>query len=238
MEANLAEGKPVMEPRPKLFRPGSHSGGGGRRNVFEEALGKIPDKDTEAIEEIPGMRVIDLHPLVESYNNVFNKVDQTFTVAPKTFKAPSNSGSSSDEDEPAPSESEEAPEETTEDTPLQQKKWTQTPPPKPRPSNARLPQQPAGDLAKAREVAEKFKPKQPSRLREVAAMSPLQLQDQENRAAFLRFMDTCFEGFDPEVLEVLNAISDTDIKETIIPEEIRPTAIRSSVEREVDSLFQ
>jgi hypothetical protein len=64
--------------------------------------------------------------------------------------------------------------------PLPSKQWQQTPPPKPRPSNAQLPQQQttAADVAKAN--ANKFQPKKPSGLRNVIHMSPLQIE-QENR---------------------------------------------------------
>jgi hypothetical protein len=62
---------------------------------------------------------------------------------------------------------------------LQQKQWNQTPPPKPRPSNAQLPQPTAAELALAN--ANKYQPKKPSGLRNVTQMSPLQLE-QENRA--------------------------------------------------------
>lgn len=125
-------------------------------------------------------------------------------------------------------------------TPLQQKKWTQTPPPKPRPSNATLPQPSAAEI-KAREAAERHKPKNPSRLREVTQMSPLQIQEQEqeNRTDWLNGLDTTFEDFDPMVIDYVYSIPDDQLAETIIPEEVRFAVLgrRSSVEMAVDSYF-
>jgi hypothetical protein len=70
---------------------------------------------------------------------------------------------------------------------LQEKQWTQTPPPKPRPGNAQLPHLApplsAAELAKAK--AEKHKPREPSNLRHVTQMSPMQMdkENKENKSA-------------------------------------------------------
>lgn len=122
-----------------------------------------------------------------------------------TFRCPSPSDSDSDDEEE--DEEEETPKvrptsyschnatsmltelQTTSDadSALQQKQWDQTPPPKPRPGNAQLPQPqltPAR-TALAAALASTNKPRPllhgPSNLRNVTQMSPLQQADQENR---------------------------------------------------------
>jgi hypothetical protein len=83
---------------------------------------------------------------------------------------------------------------------LQQKQWSQTPPPKtPRPGNAELPQQSAADLLKAK--AQQHQPKISSKLREVMVMSspPVNVNvqmDIEN-----------WEGiFDPRVIKAVDNV--------------------------------
>jgi hypothetical protein len=83
---------------------------------------------------------------------------------------------------------------------LQQKQWSQTPPPKtPRPGNAELPQQSVADLLKAK--AQQHQPKISSKLREVMVMSspPVNVNvqmDIEN-----------WEGiFDPRVIKAVDNV--------------------------------
>ncbi len=127
---------------------------------------------------------------------------------------------------------------------LQPKTWTQTPPPKPKPSNAQLPQvsiQPtAADLAKAR--YEKFKPARPSGLRNVTQMSPLHVEQgsgisrellpagvsapgvdgvlEENRdpAQYGFKSDLLQNGFCIEVIEEMERFRDDEIIETRLPD--------------------
>jgi len=149
---------------------------------------------------------------------------------------------------------------------LQQKQWTQTPPPKPRPVNAQLPQQvtqqsvsdavklqaqpSAIELAKAR--AEKFKPAKSSGLRNVTQMSPLQV-DQENRisqsqgqyadehqerARLIAYFSQRITGFSQEVLDAVYAIPEEEIIATEIPAHLwAPMPRKSEVEKEVDRYF-
>jgi hypothetical protein len=105
-------------------------------------------------------------------------------------------------------------------TPLQPSTWTQTPPPKPKPSNAQLPQilaQPsAAELAKAK--AEKYKPVVPSKLSQSTLMTPPH-NDKENRipeaqatesveelkAAWQADVEKDRSRFDPEVLRAVDS---------------------------------
>lgn len=153
---------------------------------------------------------------------------------------------------------------------LQAKQWTQTPPPKPRPGNAQLPQFPprlsAAEAAKAR--AEKFKPKQPSSLRNVTQMSPLQIEKENqmvretiNAHGFLdeilaagrvtkeewergnAMQDTFYNYMDREVLSAVNAIPQDEIAAYPLPpslsQAMRQSDMKQSeVEREVSKYFR
>lgn len=155
-----------------------------------------------------------------------------------------------------------------ESTALQSKQWTQTPPPKPRPSNAQLPQFPsllsAAEAAKAR--AEKFKPKQPSSLRNVTQMSPLQIE-KENQLVRGQFtghptfndilahsgvsrdeweeanamQDKFFRYADPDVIAAVNALPDHMVAEYPLPPSLQRALLpagQSEVEREVGLYFR
>jgi hypothetical protein len=103
---------------------------------------------------------------------------------------------------------------------LQEKTWTQTPPAKPRPSNAQLPQisaqSTAAEVAKAR--YDKFKPTRPSGLRHVTQMSPLPVEPAAAVAQHSLNMDYRQDySWDPDVLKVLEAIPDDRMIETQLP---------------------
>lgn len=104
---------------------------------------------------------------------------------------------------------------------LQPKTWTQTPPPKPKPSNAQLPQVSApatpAELAKAR--YEKFKPVRPSGLRNMSVMSPLAQPEAPTEASAQHpwISDLSEEGFHPDVLKELWKIPDENMIETRLP---------------------
>jgi hypothetical protein len=151
---------------------------------------------------------------------------------------------------------------------LQSKQWTQTPPPKPRPSNAQLPQFPpllsAAEAAKAK--AEKFKPKQPSSLRNVTQMSPLQMEKENlivrehitSHASFAMLLegsgiskeeweranamqDNFFRNADPEVIAAVNALPDHQIAEYPLPPSLTDPLLKraqSEVEKEVGKYFR
>lgn len=109
---------------------------------------------------------------------------------------------------------------------LQPKTWTQTPPPKPKPSNAQLPQIPtqssAAELAKAR--YEKFKPTRPSGLRNVTQMSPLHTEQEVAVVEAAKFdgiekenRDFSQYEFDPEVIQAVMAIPEEQLIKTALP---------------------
>lgn len=150
---------------------------------------------------------------------------------------------------------------------LQSKQWSQTPPPKPRPGNAQLPQVPprlsaAAEAAKAK--AEKFKPKQPSSLRNVTHMSPLQIEKENllvrqsinlqpsldrllsdggvSKASWEfanQVQDTFYRIVDPDVLAAVNAIPPQDVAGYPLPPSLSPRENQESeVEREVSVFFR
>lgn len=195
----------------------------------------------------------------------------TFSDSDSSFKVPDNDSSDSGEDfveqsvtVDAARNNNQAPEPSV----LQSKQWTQTPPPKPRPSNAQLPQFPpqlaAAEAAKAR--AEKFKPKQPSSLRNVTQMSPLQIGKENlllqghfaSSAAFAQLMadsgvsmeeweranamqDGWLRKADPEVLAAVNDLPDDQIAEYPLPPSLSQARLlggQSEVEKEVERHFR
>jgi hypothetical protein len=149
---------------------------------------------------------------------------------------------------------------------LQSKQWTQTPPPKPRPVNAQLPQvtprvSAAAEAAKAK--AEKFKPKQPSSLRNVTHMSPLQIEKENllvrqsinSQPSLDRLLaeggvskaswefanevqDTFYKFADPDVLAAVNAIPTQDIAVYPLPPSLSRENQESEVERAVSVFFR
>lgn len=177
-----------------------------------------------------------------------------------SFKFPvSDSGSDGDEEDVTGGVSE------NENQPLQSKQWTQTPPPKPRPSNAQLPQLSsqvaAAEAAKAR--AEKFKPKQPSSLRNVTQMSPMQIEKENmllrnqftSNASFAKLLegsgvslaewervdalqDEFFRNADPEVLAAVSALPDDMIADYPMPPFLSASAAKSEVEKVVEGLLR
>jgi len=153
----------------------------------------------------------------------------------KAFEVPGGSPSDSDENDEDGSDQKE-PEGLSSNEILGDKKWSQTPPPKPRPGNAQLPSHSSAELAKARAALEKHKPKQPSRLCEVTQMSsPIQpVYEKENHYNDVKnIWDESFPVFDPEVLELLNSIPDEQIAETRIPSRFSPGPLSSGVQNEV-----
>ncbi|RQM05421.1 hypothetical protein DH86_00001953, partial [Scytalidium sp. 3C] len=186
---------------------------------------------------------------LEKLNEPTGLGNETSKGKPIVFKAPSDSGSDSDEEEDSGTKSG--------TSALQTKKWTQSPPPKPRPSNASLPKKPSttapetspsktadaisqqqtGDLARVRGAAEKFKPKQPSRLREVTQMSPNQVQEQEHKfLANAIEIESTIGKFDPAVMEALNSIPESDLHDIVIPFDYGQHVLEPFVEREVRML--
>ncbi|TAQ86239.1 hypothetical protein B7494_g5453 [Chlorociboria aeruginascens] len=85
---------------------------------------------------------------------------------------------------------------------LQQKQWSQVPPPKPRPGNAQLPQHQAA-IEQARNVADKFKPFRPSNLRNMIQLSP---SEKEKENAGLTSLE--IPQFSNEVLAAVMAVPD------------------------------
>lgn len=195
-----------------------------------------------------------------------------FGESDSSFKVP-DTGNSSDSDEEeiaTPKIGDAAQTKSLEPDPsvLQSKQWTQTPPPKPRPSNAQLPQFPpplsAAEAAKAK--AEKFKPKQPSSLRNVTQMSPLQIEKENlifrdhitSHTSFAMLLeesgiskveweradamqDNFFRNADPDVIAAVNALPDSQIAEYPLPPSLSETLLglgQSEVEKEVDKYFR
>lgn len=200
----------------------------------------------------------------------------------QSFKTPGYDGSDSDDDddgaddhgakksnEREQNEREQNMNQTSESSVLQPKQWTQTPPPKPRPGNALLPataqQLSAAELAKAK--AEKFKPKQPSGLRNVTQMSPMQM-DKENIKVMDSFTshpnfdkiladsgvdrqewddvsrrcDLMHQRLDPEVKAYVNNIPDHEIAKYPLPPYLsdaleRAKGKQSDVDMEVEKYF-
>jgi hypothetical protein len=195
----------------------------------------------------------------------------------QAFKTPGYDGSDSDDDDDGAddygskksNEREQNMNQTSESSVLQPKQWTQTPPPKPRPGNALLPaaapQLSAAELAKAK--AEKFKPKQPSGLRNVTQMSPMQM-DKENIKVMDKFTsyphfeillaesgvnkqewddvsmrcDLMMKRLDPEVKAYVNDIPDHEIAKYPLPPYLsdaleRAKGQQSEVDKAVEKYF-
>ncbi|KAL3428196.1 hypothetical protein PVAG01_01705 [Phlyctema vagabunda] len=107
---------------------------------------------------------------------------------------------------------------------LQQKQWTQSPPPKPKPSNATLPGKQVSDeeAAKAREArvqAEKYLPKKPSRLREVEQASPNQKESIASQDFGVTEETILNMGIDTDIMSALMSIEDGIIVNLDLPTE-------------------
>jgi hypothetical protein len=194
---------------------------------LKEAFSRVPDDQRRSLYD-------------SLYRQLQKKVDSTFVYIPDPTPVPlsdgdqpsTNASATMNEQTPIPpsdghqsSTNHSTTVNEQDASVLQPKTWTQTPPPKPKPSNAQLPQvsaQPsAAELAKAR--YEKFKPTKPSGLRNVTQMSPLH-HEQENRASEevpltkeeweARWRSEVAADrslFDPEVMAAIDAIPDADI---------------------------
>ncbi|KAH8820004.1 hypothetical protein F5884DRAFT_762499 [Xylogone sp. PMI_703] len=229
VQANINDGKFPLAPRSDIDETGAStinnaSSTPAVRNIFEAE--RLTKSNIDKLNEATTLSKENASP-----------------TKPIVFKAPSDSGSDTDEDVP----------EQPSTSALQAKKWTQTPPPKPRPSNASLPKKPSttepspvktsehpatqqqtGDLARVRGAAEKFKPKQPSRLREVIQMSPYQFHEQESKfLALAREMESTAVKFDPAVMAALNAIPDKDLPNITIPFDYSQRVLDPLVQREL-----
>ncbi|RFU25692.1 hypothetical protein B7463_g10640, partial [Scytalidium lignicola] len=237
IQANINDGKFPLSPRSDVDET----------STAAPAIHNIPSTQVlQNIFEAERLTKDNIEKLNES--NALTK-ENASPAKPMVFKAPSDSSSDSDEDE-------EDVNEQPSTSALQTKKWTQSPPPKPRPSNASLPKMPSvaetspvktsdhltsqqqnGDLARVRGAAEKFKPKQPSRLREVVQMSPNQVQEQENKfIALAREIESTAIKFDPAVMAALNAIPEADLHDIMIPFDYNQQVMDPLVEREVRML--
>jgi hypothetical protein len=214
--ANIEEGKPLLALRRPLMLGGMPvntgiSNGYPSWSKLNPLYRGLPDEvfidigrgkiriDYDKLEELQNQNTT---MQTETHGGYNPNPSNTYTVP----TSPTGSDSSEDDDEENVGQVQDSgPGNSTRPTQdsssvLQQKQWSQTPPPKtPRPGNAELPQQSAADLLKAK--AQQHQPKISSKLREVMVMSspPVNVNvqmDIEN-----------WEGiFDPRVIKAVDNV--------------------------------
>ncbi|RDW64930.1 hypothetical protein BP6252_10581 [Coleophoma cylindrospora] len=130
----------------------------------------------------------------------------------------------------------------TEDPALRPSKWTQSPPPKPKPSNAMLPGKQASENDPSSPskplYVDKFKPQKPSKLREVEQASPVpQKYNEFSIFAMTAQQSLDLDGMelDSEVLNMIQSLNDDAFPDVGLG--VNEIGMDGSVERAIARLF-